>query len=111
MAAATLLYNVLDSPVGVVPVTWVDPEKDKLTDEWLVKKNSEGSSFMEDQLYRRKKPFYDPVPMKDMPIAVQVVGKRWDEEKVIAMMNIVDKALGDRGSGPGACTQKTGKMY
>ncbi|KAF8920609.1 amidase signature domain-containing protein [Mucidula mucida] len=102
LAAATLLYNVLDSPVGVVPVTWVDPEKDKLTDEWLVKKNSEGSSFMEDQLYRRKKPFYDPVPMKDMPITVQVVGKRWDEEKVIAMMNIVDKALGDRGSGPGA---------
>jgi hypothetical protein len=34
MAVATLLYNVVDSSVGVVPVTTVDPEKDVLTDSW-----------------------------------------------------------------------------
>lgn len=38
-----------------------------------------------------------------MPVAVQVVGKRWEDEKVLAMMKVIDEALGkDRSFGPGA---------
>src|SRR5258708_19564103 len=34
LAAGTILYNIIDSTVGVIPVTRVDPEPDQLTDEW-----------------------------------------------------------------------------
>ena len=43
--------------------------------------------------------FYDPVAMKGMPIAVQVVGRRWEEEKVVEMMKVVDGAVGTKGFG------------
>jgi amidase len=38
-----------------------------------------------------------------MPVGIQVVGKKWEEEKVLAMMQVIDEALGkDRGFGPGS---------
>ena len=43
--------------------------------------------------------FYDPVAMKGMPIAVQVVGRRWEEEKVVEMMKVVEGAVGAKGFG------------
>jgi amidase len=54
-------------------------------------------------LFRGEKALYNPVETHGMPIAIQVVGQRWEDEKVLAMMKVVDKALGsDRGFGPGA---------
>ena len=103
MAASTVLYNVLDTPVGVLPVTRVDAEKDQLTEEWTLRQNSQGSAFIEDQLYRNRTPLYDPAPMHEMPVAIQVVGKRWEEEKVLKMMEVVDQALCKRDFGPSAC--------
>ena len=44
--------------------------------------------------------------MKEMPVNIQIVGRKWEEEKVLAMMDIVDSALGkERGFGPGAWDQ------
>jgi amidase len=38
-----------------------------------------------------------------MPVSIQVVGRKWEDEKVLAMMNVVEEALGkDRGFGPGS---------
>ena len=96
-----MLYNVLDIPVGVLPVTRVDAKADKLTGEWT--KKGDGSAFIEDPLYRNKKPMYDAVAMEGMPVSVQIVGKRWEDEKVLEMMKVVDEALGERGFGPGTC--------
>lgn len=31
-----------------------------------------------------------------------MVGRHWEEEKVLAVMKIIDKALGPRGFGPGS---------
>ncbi|KAG7445163.1 amidase signature enzyme [Guyanagaster necrorhizus] len=102
LVMGTVLYNIVQSSAGCIPVTRVDPEKDGLTEEWT--RSSDKVSILEDQLYRWKKPFYDPMPMKGMPVGIQVVAKKWEEEKVLAMMSVVDKALGeDRGFGPGAC--------
>lgn len=33
-----------------------------------------------------------------------MVGRNWEDEKVIAVMKIVDEALGPRGFGPGSWT-------
>ncbi|KAJ7470386.1 amidase [Mycena latifolia] len=98
LAVATTLYNVVNSPSGCIPVTRVDPAKDVLTEEWT---KAPLPSLVETALYRGKNPIYDPVAMKGMPVGVQLVGRKWDDEKVLAMMRVVDAALGkDRGFGP-----------
>ncbi|KAJ3510734.1 hypothetical protein NLJ89_g4506 [Agrocybe chaxingu] len=102
LAAATILYNVLDMPAGCLPVTRVDPSKDALTEEW-VKGPGLGSPVLEAGIYRGKQPLYNPEATKGMPVGIQLVGKKWQEEKVLAMMSVVDEALGkERGFGPGA---------
>lgn len=42
----------------------------------------------------------------DEKLVVQVVGKKWEEEKVIEMMKVVDQALGPRGFGPGSWSKQ-----
>ncbi|KAJ7702411.1 amidase [Mycena rosella] len=99
LASATTLYNVTNSPVGCIPVTRVDPTKDAITEEWT---KAPSPSLVEAALYRGKNPIYDPVAMEGMPVGIQVVGRRWEDEKVLAMMRVVDNVLGkDRGFGPG----------
>jgi hypothetical protein len=75
--------------------------KDVLTAEWTAGP-IDGSSEMEKRLFRGSKPVYDAEKMKGLPVGIQIVGKRWEDEKVLAMMKVVDDALGDRGFGPGA---------
>ena len=94
------MWNVVDSPVGVVPVTRVDPARDALSDVWRAGPGS-GSKILENELYGPKGA-YDPSAMKGLPVGVQVVGRPWDEEKVLAIMHVIDAALGPRGFGPGS---------
>ncbi|KAF7311652.1 putative amidase PB8B6.03 [Mycena kentingensis (nom. inval.)] len=103
LSAGTTVYNLVNSPAGCVPVTHIDPLKDALTEEWT---KSGTKSLAEKLMYEGKKPFYDPVAMKGMPVGVQVVGRKWEEEKVLAMMRVVDDALGPRGFGPGSWDAK-----
>ncbi|KAG8996647.1 hypothetical protein FRB94_008144 [Tulasnella sp. JGI-2019a] len=100
LALTTALFNVVDHPVGVVPVTRVDKAKDQLTDEWR-ESGAKGSSFIYAKAYEGKKPAYDATAMHGIPIGVQIVGKPWEDEKVIEMMKVVDVALGKRDFGPG----------
>lgn len=100
LAIGTILYNVVDSPVGILPVSHVDPSKDHLEDAWTTEKY--GAATVDHELYKSKKPLYDPQAMAGMPIGIQVVGRKYEDEKVIAMMRILDQALGsERGFGPG----------
>ncbi|KAJ7756802.1 amidase [Mycena maculata] len=99
LSSSTVLFNVVNSPAGCIPVTKVDPVKDAITEEWT---ELPSPTLVERALYFGQKPVYDPVAMKGMPVSVQVVGKKWEDEKVLAMMHVVDSALGkDRGFGPG----------
>ncbi|KAJ7180615.1 amidase [Mycena filopes] len=99
LASATSLYNVVNSPCGAMPVTRVDPAKDMLTEEWT---KAPSPSLVERRLYFGRNPVYDPVKMKGMPVGVQIVGRKWEDEKVLAMMQVVDTALGG-GFGPRTC--------
>jgi hypothetical protein len=101
MAASTILYNVVDNPAGCLPVTRVDPVKDQVTDEWK-KVPDRGSPLFAGGFYAGKKPLYNAVELAGMPVGIQIVGRKWEEEKVLAMMHVIDDALGkDRGFGPG----------
>jgi amidase len=102
LGCSTLIWNVVDSPVGVIPVTRVDPARDELSDEWRAAPGH-GSKLLEGELYGPKGA-YDPSAMKGLPVGVQVVGRPWDEEKVLAIMHVIDAALGRRGFGPGSWT-------
>jgi len=102
LAIATVLYNVLDLPTGCIPVTRVDNEKDILTDDWIAGPGH-GSRIFEGGIYHGKNPLYNPEATKGMPVNIQIVGRKWEDEKVLAIMKVVDEALGkDRGFGPGA---------
>jgi Amidase len=100
LACATAMYNVMDSPVGVVPVTRVDPARDELSDAWRAAPGN-GSKLVEGDIYGPKGA-YNPRAMEGLPVGVQIVGQPWGEEKVLAVMGVVDAALGPRGFGPGS---------
>ncbi|KAI8996557.1 amidase signature enzyme [Trametes punicea] len=102
LACMDLIYNLVESPVGAVPVTHVRPDADALTPEWTEGTHvgrGHGSAFLERLLYAPGG-FYDAEKMAGLPVGVQVVGRRWEEEKVVEMMRVVDGALGPRGFGP-----------
>jgi Asp-tRNA(Asn)/Glu-tRNA(Gln) amidotransferase A subunit family amidase len=100
LACATLMYNIVDSPVGVVPVTRVDPARDELSDEWRAAPGN-GSKILESDVYGPKGA-YNARVMEGLPVGIQVVGQPWGEEKVLAIMHVIDAALGPRGFGPGS---------
>lgn len=104
IAAIDLLYNVVDSPVGTLPVTRVHPTLDRLRAEWSDPRvgRGHGSPLVERLLYGTPDApggFYDADKMAGIPVGVQVVGRRWEEEKVVEMMKVVDAALGPRDVG------------
>jgi hypothetical protein len=101
LAAATIIYNVIDSPVGTIPVTRVNPDTDQLSTDFVAGASGR-SKVLESRMYLGKNPAYDPKAMEGIPVGVQLVGKKWEDEKVLAMMHVVDEALGPRGFGPGS---------
>lgn len=85
----TFLFNLLDYTAGIVPVTKVDPSKDMLPQSIRVN-NMNGVA-------RGAYKHYDASKMAGLPVAVQVVGRRLEEEKVLAVMKRLENALEERG--------------
>lgn len=104
LAIGTILYNVVDSSVGCLPVTFVDPLKDAITDEWRAL-DKPGSKLVEDRVFGPGGA-YNAEEMKGLPVAIQVVGAALEEEKVLKIMALLDGALGERGFSPGDFTKR-----
>ncbi|TCD71499.1 hypothetical protein EIP91_008880 [Steccherinum ochraceum] len=82
-ATYTLVFSTLDCPSLVVPVTKVDPAVD-------VKAAPHQFSGDDDEaLYN----IYDPELLAGLPVGLQVVGQRHEEEAILAMGAILDDAL------------------
>ncbi|RDB19727.1 Acetamidase [Hypsizygus marmoreus] len=79
----TLVWNVLDYPALVIPVSRVDQELDT--------KQPAHKFLSEDD--KANYEAYDPAIYRDAPVSVQLVGRTLEEEAVIAMAEIVDAAL------------------
>lgn len=95
----TFLWNLLDYTAGVIPVGHVDPSKDALvspdgkpTKNNTYKRVLKGLGASNAVALGAWK-HYDAVAMKGLPTAVQVVGRRWEEEKVLGYMDAVENAL------------------
>ncbi len=80
------MANQLDYAAGVLPVTHVDRSLDKL--ERFKSRNQ-----IEAGAYR----MYNADSMHGLPVGVQVVGRRLEEEKVLAGMKIIEGALATQG--------------
>ena len=71
IANGTFYYNIIDSPVGAIPVTRVTTE-DVITDEWRAapeRDGKPGSWILNDGVYGRNG-VYDPVKMKGLPVGM-----------------------------------------
>ncbi|KAG6844210.1 hypothetical protein H0H87_008879 [Tephrocybe sp. NHM501043] len=82
-AAYTIVWNVLDYPALVIPVSRVDQALD------VKKPAHEFLSDLDKSVYE----LYEPEIFKNAPIAFQVVGRTQEDEAVLAMAEIVDEAL------------------
>ena len=81
----TFLFNLLDYTSGIMPVTHVDAKADMLPASINIKK-------MNNVAYGAYK-HYDATKMEGLPVAIQVVGRRLEEEKILACMERIEKAL------------------
>ncbi|KAL4869709.1 hypothetical protein BDV12DRAFT_185030 [Aspergillus spectabilis] len=86
----TFLWNLLDYSAGVMPVSHVDPKKDALAAPYKTVLKQLGANYT---LARGAWKHYDATKMAGLPTAVQVVGRRWQEEKVLGYMAAVEGAL------------------
>ena len=76
----------LDYSAGVLPVTHVDRDLDKLGG-FKAKNHVEAGTYE----------MYNAGLMHGLPVGVQVVGRRLEEEKVLAGMKVIEHALGKQG--------------
>ncbi|KAL4783435.1 amidase signature domain-containing protein [Aspergillus varians] len=86
----TFLWNLLDYTTGVLPVSHVDPKKDALAAPYKTVLKQLGANHA---LGQGAWKHYDATKMAGLPTAVQVVGRRWEEEKVLGYMAVVEGAL------------------
>ncbi|RFN52262.1 hypothetical protein FIE12Z_3473 [Fusarium flagelliforme] len=83
----TFMFNLLDYTAGVLPVTHVDKSQDQLPKDF----NFKSLNGVAQGAYK----LYDATAMHGLPVGVQVIGRRLEEEKVLAIMKRVEDALGD----------------
>lgn len=86
----TFLWNLLDYSAGVVPVGHVDAVRDALAAPYRSVLKGLGSDH---SVARGAWKHYDAASMAGLPTAVQVVGRRWQEEQVLGYMAVVEDAL------------------
>jgi Asp-tRNA(Asn)/Glu-tRNA(Gln) amidotransferase A subunit family amidase len=83
----TFMFNLLDYAAGVLPVTRVDKDLDQLPQGFKPKNRIERGAFGH----------YNATKMHGLPVGVQVVGQRLEEEKVLRAMEVVEDALHKNG--------------
>jgi Asp-tRNA(Asn)/Glu-tRNA(Gln) amidotransferase A subunit family amidase len=83
----TFLFNLLDYTCGIMPITHVDRTLDALAPDFSLK----GLNGVAQGALK----LYDADAMHGLPVAVQVVGQRLEEEKVLAVMERIESLLGN----------------
>ncbi|GAA5983556.1 hypothetical protein JCM10908_000333 [Rhodotorula pacifica] len=82
----TTFFNLLDLPALVFPVTKVNPEKD-VADPNFKALSEEDDKFRSD---------YNPQLTANVPVTVQLVGRRWRDEELLGLGEIVSELVGSK---------------
>ncbi|KAJ7637327.1 amidase signature domain-containing protein [Mycena polygramma] len=94
-AGYTFLFNILDYTAGVLPVTTVDPALDALPADFTTAPDSKFQKM--NAIAKGAWSVYDARKMGGLPVGVQIVGRRMEEEKVLEGMKVVEAALKAKG--------------
>ncbi|KXN67641.1 amidase signature enzyme [Conidiobolus coronatus NRRL 28638] len=91
---SSFLYNILGNTTGIIPVSRVNRKIDGIEDldAWLkskVSKDYNGKFYTHKNAYSQ----YNASKMHGLPVAIQVVGRKFEEEKVAKGMELIDKIL------------------
>ncbi|THU96218.1 amidase signature enzyme [Dendrothele bispora CBS 962.96] len=88
------LFNVLDYAAGILPVTNVDRNIDALPTDFSSTEKYKKMNTICKNVYS----CYNSDEMHGLPLGVQVIGRRMEEEKVIEGMKVVESALKRSGT-------------
>ncbi|KAG0649284.1 Acetamidase [Hyphodiscus hymeniophilus] len=94
--AYTGTVNVLDFSACTVPVGFVDPEIHKADQGSTLDANGKEIPAVRSELDGYLRSIYDPEVYKGLPVTVQVVGRRMEEEKVLGVATMLEKLLKER---------------
>jgi len=83
-AKNTAHWNLLDYPGVVFPVTQVDSQLDPVDTGYMPKNKQD--AFVHSM--------YSPEAFADAPVSLQIVGRRQEDEKVIAALVEIERAMG-----------------
>lgn len=92
-AGYTFIFSLLDYPAGVIPTTTVSSTLDALPPNFYVSSTYSQFNAIAKGAYLE----YDAEKMHGLPLGVQIVGKKMEEEKVLAGMKVVEHALKESG--------------
>ncbi|KAH7904205.1 amidase signature enzyme [Hygrophoropsis aurantiaca] len=91
----TFLWNLLDYTAGVLPITHVDGALDGLSST----SGSSPSFRPRNAIERANYAMYDAQAMHGLPVGVQLVGRRLEEERVLAGMKLIERLMREAGAG------------
>lgn len=80
----TSQWNLLDYPAMVFPVSQVDQEQDKAEEEYTPLNKQDEWNYK----------LYSPDKYVDAPISLQLVGRRYDDEKIFEAMELIKDSVG-----------------
>ncbi|KAJ7187555.1 amidase signature domain-containing protein, partial [Mycena haematopus] len=86
---SAFLFSILDYTAGVLPVTFVDRVRDALPADFLSSDKFNGMNQFAKGAYS----VYNAEKMHGLPVGVQVVGRRLQEENVLEAMKIIQRSL------------------
>ncbi|KAG6856911.1 hypothetical protein H0H87_012161 [Tephrocybe sp. NHM501043] len=84
---STLLFNLLDYSAVVLPITHVNFKQDELPTTFKARNRIEKGVYK----------LYDAKAMDGLPVGVQIVGKRLEEEKALWGMETIEHLLRKNG--------------
>lgn len=93
------VYNCLGYPAGIIPVSKVDLNLDMPTKEYsdgkIIPDLNVVSIFPYDKYdgYIKKELYTDSRKFKNAPICIQVVAKKYEDEKLLHIMKLIDQIL------------------
>ncbi|KAF5383178.1 hypothetical protein D9615_004896 [Tricholomella constricta] len=93
-AGFTCIFSLLDYTAGVLPVTFVDKEIDRLPPGFFASEECASMCTVAKEAYS----VYDAEGMHGLPMGVQVVGRRLEEERVLEGMKVIEDALKQQGT-------------
>jgi amidase len=80
----TAVWNLLDYPALIFPVTVVDPAVDVVEEGYQPMNEKDRINFA----------MYEPQIFKEAPVSLQLVGRRYEDEKVVQALEFIESVIG-----------------